>query len=40
MRTCGDNVHSGLGSPLDAIATPIAWRGISWPRAWVHRHNY
>ena len=22
--TCGDNVHSGYGSPLDAIANPLA----------------
>lgn len=24
VRTCGENVYSGLGSPLEAIANPIA----------------
>ncbi|MCD9154982.1 hypothetical protein [Aeromicrobium duanguangcaii] len=24
VATCGDNVHSGYGSPLDAIANPLA----------------
>lgn len=27
VEGCGDAVHSGLGSPLDAIATPIASGG-------------
>lgn len=27
VNTCGDNVHSGYGSPLDAIANPLSTGG-------------